>query len=397
MGVLIAMRKVPNVPLSCCPPEYARFLCEGFDSVQEAFRLIPSVEFVELLDATQRAARELADNLEGTVELDLAGERFKAHATGARGGFRWRLSNDDFLLFIGSPKREWTISCRYLSAGLWEHGPATLRERAFAALRPYTMQKEPDAVRISRADWCFDFWSPPLTEQLRPGISEHVVAHSSVKKSEHMSVIETVAVGGKAQTLTIGSKSGLQVQLYDKSREIDEASGKTWFWPIWVAGLDGEWVWEDKPRDVWRLECRFSGDFLKERNVRRPHEFEHALPDLIAEALYMRRLTVPNADSNNRRWPMHPVWSEAYRIRGTKQMLPIGRKVTGLRNVLTEQAIAQLAGAARSASVLATGDYDESKVVSLMKAAQERIARDPAHARKVEAARNRYSDVDEAR
>jgi len=136
LGVLIAMRKVPNVPLSPCPPEYARFLCEGFDSVQEAFRLIPSVEFVELLDATQRAARELADNLEGTVELDLAGERFKAHATGARGGFRWRLSNDDFLLFIGSPKREWTISCRYLSAGLWEHGPATLRERAFAALRP---------------------------------------------------------------------------------------------------------------------------------------------------------------------------------------------------------------------------------------------------------------------
>ena len=388
------MRALPDVPLSDCPGSYARLLCEGYDSLQEAFALTPTTEFVDMLDASQRAARELQDNLEGTVELQLGGECFKAHATGAKGGFRWRLANDDFQLLIGSPKRDWTVTCRYLSGGLWEHGPHELRARAFEALRPYTTQPDPDAVRVSRADWCFDFYSPALTRELHPGSVANVVAHSSVKKFE----FGTVSVGDKSQTVTIGSKSGLQLQLYDKTREIDEASGKEWFYPIWVAGLDGEWPWTDKPRDVWRLEVRMSGDFLKERNVRRPHEFENNLPELLTEALFTRRMTVPKGSDDNRwRWPMHPIWSEAYRVRGTAQLLPIGRRVTGRRDALRERGIAQIAGGLRSLSVLDGGDYSDEKVVSLMKRARTRIEADPAHHKKVEAARVRYSDVEEAK
>ncbi len=389
------MRNAPEVPLSDCPKSYARFLCEGYDSLQEAFALTPSEELVELLDRSQRAARELRDDLEGTVELRLGEERFQVHATGAKGGTRWRLSNDDFQLLIGSPKRDWTMSCRYLSAGLWEHGPSALRARAFEALKGYTRQPSPDCVRVSRADWAFDFYSPALTQELRPGVSENVVAHSSVKKFE----FGTVTVGNRSQTITIGSKSNCQLQLYNKALEITEASGKTWFYPLWIEGLDGEWVWPtDRVTDVWRLEVRMAGDFLKERNIRRPHEFEEALPSLIGEALMNRRLTVPDGnDSNRGRWPLHPIWSEAYRIRAACEFIPIGRKVTGRRDALLQRAVSQLAGAARSAAVLAEGECSEAKVVQLFKDAKERITADPAHARKVEAARMRYSDVEEAR
>jgi hypothetical protein len=67
------------------------------------------------------------DDLEGVALLQLGDHIFKAHATGARGGFRWRISDDDVLIMIGSPKRDWTISVRYLSAGLWERGLEALR------------------------------------------------------------------------------------------------------------------------------------------------------------------------------------------------------------------------------------------------------------------------------
>jgi hypothetical protein len=59
--------------------------------------------------------------------IELGGERFSVSQHGAKGGFRWRFENDDFIVLVGSPKREWTISVRYTSAGLWEHGVHALR------------------------------------------------------------------------------------------------------------------------------------------------------------------------------------------------------------------------------------------------------------------------------
>src|SRR5690242_871118 len=114
------MRALPEVSLSPCPPSVARLAAQGWDTVQEALADAPSLSFCELLDSTQQAARAVRDDYDGVVAVELNGQRFNAHATGAKGGFRWRLSNDDVMLMIGSPKRDWTISVRYLSAGLWE-------------------------------------------------------------------------------------------------------------------------------------------------------------------------------------------------------------------------------------------------------------------------------------
>jgi len=393
------MRDTPSVPLSPCPPEYARLLVQGYDTVQEALALTPSPLLVDMLDAAQKAARDLSDTLEATVALTLGAEVFHVHATGARGGVRWRVENDDFMFLIGSPKRDWTITIRYLSAGLWEHGLSSLRERAFAALRPYTVQHDPDCIRVSRADYCFDFFSPSFSVEFEPGLSRNVVCHSSAKAHEAGS-FNLWARGGRGETLTIGSKRGLQVQVYNKALEIDEASGKTWLYPVWLSAADGEWLWgdSDKPHDMWRLECRFSGDFLKERNVRRPHELMASLPELISEALYTRRLSVASATDDNRwRWPMCALWSEAVRQRGAGHMLPIGRKVTGRRDALLERAEAQLAGTLRTMSVLSQGAYDESVVTPFVRRAVARIESDPDHTKKVQVAQDRYSQVEEAR
>jgi len=94
---------------------------------------------------------------------------------------------------------------------------------------------------------------------------------------------------------------------------------------------------------------------------------------------------------------MHPIWSEAYRQRRASEMLPLGRKVTGRRMELTGQAFKQIVGTARSATVLQFGEYDGAKARVMLHRAAEEIEKDPRHLTKTEAARVRYSDVDEAR
>jgi hypothetical protein len=392
------LRALPQVPLSPVPDGYARLVAWGWDTVQEALALVPTPPFVELLDVTQKAAREVSDNLEGVVTLDLNGRTFKAHATGAKGGFRWRLECADFLVFIGSPRRAWSISVRYLSAGLWEHGLEALRVGVFEALRGYTTRPDDDVIRVSRADWCFDFHVPGFADSFVPAMVEGVICHSSAKANFEGAAptpdkYSVWSRGARVETLTIGSKSGLQVQLYNKTLEITEASGKTWLRDLWAQNADGE-VFE---RDVWRLELRWSGDFLKNRNVRRPGELAEALPQLVAETLYTRRLALPTADSNRWRWPLHPLWSLAFEHSGVGPMVPIGRKVTGRRAVLVDQAERQIAGGLRSLSVLDLGDYDAKRAELHVRRALSLIEGDPAHARKVVAARDRYSMVEDAR
>jgi len=385
------------VALTPCPVSYGQLVSQGFDSVQEALNLQPSPAFTERLDVAQRRARDLSVDLDATVDLPIGPEIFKAHATGARGGFKWRLENDDMLILIGSPRRDWTISIRYSSAGLWEHGLEALRNRAFEALRGYTTQRDNDVIRVSRIDYCFDFHSEAFTREFTPAAAEHVVCHSSSKV--HMAgQFNLWARGGRGETITIGSKAGLQVSIYDKCLEITEASGKTWLYDVWKRDA-GEWLWGDaeNPQDMWRLECRFNGEYLKDRNVRRPHEVKASLSELVGEALYTRRLAVPTEDSNRSRWPMSPLWSEAVRAFNPEAMLPMGRLVTGRRGALVDRGLSALAGNLISLGVLKNGAYDPDKIWPMLHEAQHRARSDDDLSKKVDAARSRYRDVEEAR
>lgn len=391
-----------NTPTVKCSEHYARLVGQGWDTVQEAFALKPLPKFIDQLAAWKQQAEDIGDSLEGTVSIELNGIPFRVAAVGAKGGFKYRLESDDVIIFIGSPKRDWTISVRYLSAGLWEHGLAELRRRVFAALKDHCKQRDDDFIRTSRADYCFDLFSPQFSSEYNQAISGNVVCHSSTKKHDHLTQqfdIDSWTCGQKGETLTIGKKTGLQVQLYNKAKEITDISGKTWMTDIWVSNMDGEWPWPtDKITDVYRLEVRFSGDFLKDRNVRRPGEVNEHLAELITEALCNRRLTVPkdNDSRNRQRWPMHPIWERCLREFDSSKVLPIGRQVTGKRDALFNRAVLQMAGALRSATVLKFSDYSDGKVRDeVVTRALTRIEEDPEHAKKILAAQSRYSTVDE--
>ena len=385
-------RNLPDIELSPCPKEYATLLAHRWDSIQEAYELVPTPEFIAVLERAQALAKE-RDEAKGVAVIELRGHEFKVRALGAK-RYRWVFENDDFMVLVGVPALGWAVSVRYLSAGLWEHGWKNLREFVFELLRPYTTQQNIDCVRVSRADYCFDFYAPTLKNEIVPGTVVNFVAHSSVKKFE----TQTVGIGSRAQTVTIGSRASLQTQFYDKTLEITEQSGKTWLYPIWIRQLGYDPWHGSRPRDVWRWENRFFSEFLKQRNCRRPHEVETAREYLLTEALFRRRWVVPQAnDSHRQRWPMHPIPSEAYRHCGGPEMLPIGPQLTERPDVIARRFSKQISGLVRSAAVLSLGDYNAERARQIVEFAQAQITRDPKHAAKVAAAQDRYSGAAEAR
>lgn len=390
--------------LSSCDETYAVCVGEGFDYWQEALKWQPKGEFCLALERAKKQAQLLKGDLTGQIEFKLGAEVFSAFATGAKGGIAWRLGNDDFLLLIGSPEREWTISIRYLAAGLWEHGMDNLRLRALTALWPVTHHDgnnvSGDNLRVTRIDWCWDFFSPSFTKEFRPGgMMECVVAPSGVKTTVEDGYAAMWGKRTQGETLTLGTKSTLQVQLYDKTKEITEASGKTWFYGLWRQNAGRDIFAEmEKPRHVWRLECRWSREFLRERNIRYMEDVPELLPRLIAEALLVRRFTIGGSDDVHAfRWPLHPLWSEAFRRSAAERQLVRQRYVVGTRQALFEQAIKQVAGSLRGSNILDDGEPSTEQALKLAQDAVAYMFSDPKHAQKVKALQERYRFVDEAK
>lgn len=390
------MRSRPQIGLTPCPPEYARLVASGWDSAQEAYPFAPSSELVERLTKGKAEAQEASSaGRDGVATIEIGGEPWTVHSSGARGGVAFRLENDDLEFLIRGQACDWGVNVRYLSGGLWGEGWPVLRERAREFISAWCERKgDPgEQPRVTRADWCFDFYSPAFSREFRiETIDPLVVCHSSSKKAF---IAQWIGTSRKLQTLTIGSKAGYQATVYDKTDEITEASGKTWFYELWADKADGEIL----ERDVWRLELRMGGEYIRARNCQRLDDFDAWWRDLVIEALYKIRLAAPDGEARAHNRPLHPLWSEAVRYvdLGGDAMLPIGRRIIGRRTALLQQQLAQIAGAARSAAILAAGEAEEANLQLILTNALEVAKHDPKAAEKADQARARYEFIDEAR
>jgi hypothetical protein len=346
--------------------------------------------FLKELDMAQAKARAVKERGKGVAAVEFGGEAYKVKAGGGF-NFRWQFGNDDFLILVAPPGTDFPITIRYLSAGLWEHGVDALRARALESLKDFCKPARADHQRISRADFCFDFHSPQFAKEFVPDLLNAVVAPSGCK-SNMEGKYALWGRRGKVQTLTIGKITSLQNQIYNKTDEITEQSGKTWLYDLWEREL-GERVTDD----VFRFEMRFSSDFLKERNIRTTAQMMAVQAELITEACYSRRLCVPTDDGHQQRWPLHPLMSEVMRRAGCGRMVPLGRKVTGRRKKFLETMDAALRGYIRSRLIAEHGDYSEERAYALFRELIPGVKNEPSHGRKCEEAQCRYSDLEDAR
>jgi hypothetical protein len=364
---MTGQRPIPTaLKLTAPPAEYAVLVAQGLDGYREALNLHLAPRLVSRLEAAKAEAERMDDQQRGLAPLQLGDELMQMRPVGAAGGNRWVFGNDDFLCLVRSPKQEWGVTVRYSAAGLWEHGIDALRARAHKMLFSGALGRSEKWSALSRVDYCFDYYSPAFTVEMKPGIAASVVMHSQAKQrstfgDDNWRVVE-IGHPRQVQTLDLGRYGGLQVELYDKTREIKEASGKEWMRALWAEKLDGEIV----ARDVWRLECRFGKDgYLKERGIRDHETLMDLLPAMIAEALATRRLTRPNmTDSNPRRWPMHELWSLAFAAMNPSTMPQLGRTITGRPEEIRRRLLKQIAGTIRAIRALsnkerAAMDFDD--------------------------------------
>ena len=399
------MRTIPDIKLNEIEG-YAKVLARGFDTVKETFNVQIPEALMERLQIERNEAHEKFDGAEGLL-VKFGDEEMKLSPYGTKSAL-FVLGNDDFTIFIRSPKMEWCVSVEYRAAGLWEYGLEKLRERAlkclFKEVRPivhkgclYDLSDPRSHQRISIVHFAFDFHSPAFTKEMKPSIMEQIFCPSATKKSVQGTEYSAYGKGTELETLTIGKKNNLQVQVYNKGKEITDTSGKTWMYDLWArAGYAPN---DGKAQDVWRLEIRFGSEFLKNRGILTIFDVHEELPALITEALFTRRLSEKSTgDSNRWRWPMHALWVAAYKELGEGYpfMLPLGRKCTLSDEARAECLKKSIAGNLRSLSVLKVGDLDELTAINIIVECYDIMRHDPDGKRKTERAINRYFFAKEA-
>jgi hypothetical protein len=381
---------LPNIKFLPPYAGYAQVLTSGFDYFEETWDVTLARDTMNRLEDAKAEARELDGRGKMTVPIELAGDTYQVRSYGTSG--TPILFGDDDLLFMVRPRdMPWHVSVRYLAAGLWEHGVDALRERVAAVLDGYG-DAGGHPARVRRFDYAFDVYSPDFTAEMVPSITRRFVLPSGVKFGTYGEIFGTPE---KVETLTIGiRKATLSIQIYDKGKEIREASGKTWMLDLW----ERDSTWRRPPRDepvrhVWRVELRFQRDWLKHRRVDCHADInEGALREIIGEALMTRRLTVPDRENHRERWPLAPLWTLLLNQHPTDRMRPLGKRYTHRADEIASMCIDMANGTLRTAEVLKGVASD-----SVYEEAQLRSAQDRSRPAKLERTRRRYAGVNEAR
>jgi hypothetical protein len=383
---------------------YAKLVAQNFDTVQECYSTEFPAGLSERLTEGQQMAQEKHEG-QGT-SFDFGGELFQIWSGGSKGN-RWVIEDDDLQFHFRTDIAGWNVTVRYLSPGLWEHGITRLRGRVNDLLTSEGLKI--NGVSLSRVDFAMDFHCPEFSLEQLPGlIAGNLVLTSGVKAG-------IVFNSKRNETITIGmKKTGVQIQVYDKGQELIDKPGKEWMYDIWegygYSGMFRDVDKDGKPvlraRDVWRVEIRLGGEFLKDRNVRTWEEFWPVYTQLLTEALMRRRLVCPKIrgvkiqrkKGHKERWDLHPLWAIAFHFAGhAKEYVPRGRMVTMARDAYIDMLEKQQAGVGRSLSVARTGGYDEEQAREDAERSVEIAVKDFRHEHKVEKAMMRQQWLDDAK
>lgn len=172
---------------------------------------------------------------------------------------------------------------QFSSEGLWRHGVdgITARFRKWLNSIGATLLRP---EKVSRADFAFDFDLPSIDFQPSDFVTR---AAKDAQWREH----------GRLQTLQFGTGECV-LRIYDKVAEIEQASGKAWFYDLW-----------GQKEAVWRVEFQLRGERLKTAGIRTLADLDDLSGDLLRELSgKFARLCIPNKGKNRARWPLHPLW-----------------------------------------------------------------------------------------
>lgn len=192
------------------------------------------------------------------------------------------LRNPDFSISL-SEKMQPRCHVQFTSELLWREG-LTRAVAQFRALLGRVGTRDTRPEQVSRVDAAFDF---------QIGTPDFGWDNFVSRAKKDFGVREN----RKFQTFQFGQEQ-VVCRVYDKVAEIEQQSGKAWFFDLWGV-RDG----------VWRAEFQIRTEALKEYGITSIDHLRAHLPKAIQDlARKHTSLRVSTKDSNRSRWPMHPMW-----------------------------------------------------------------------------------------
>jgi len=265
-----------------------RHLLSGIDTLEICFHLSPgalcALDFEALL-SRKEALRSSRTRDPEVVRI--GGEEFLLQAYGSSSGYPLVLSNAWAVVSYGA-KNTPPFYVKFLSQAIWQYGWRQVVDKFLtwakdAGFEPYAAEK------VSRVDFCFDYWMASLDFGQDNFVS--LSAKDGLYR-EHQ----------RSQTFDFG-RGDVKLRCYDKVAEIEQQSGKTFFFDLWGVR-----------EGVWRIEWQIRKDLLKRFGLRTLSGLEDQAGDLL-HYLSTRHdtLRIISSDSNRSRWPLHPLWEDVQR------------------------------------------------------------------------------------
>lgn len=266
------------------PPQDRRcaLLLSGLDTLEVSYFVsVPSSQ-IDLDDLEERKEKLKADYGKGFDKIQLGTETFAIKPFG-RNKYKFILSNKSFEVLLAEHMRP-NCQVKFFSEALWHEGVDGLTERFERWCKSVSLIASQGEV-VGRADWAFDFYLPYMDFAIGDFVSR------ARKDNIHRS-------SGEVQTFRFGT-SDVVIRVYDKVAEIEEKSGKSWFYDLW-----------EQKSDVWRIEFQLRRSALKKHSIGSLAELKEFQGDLLFDlSTNHTTLRRPNGDSNRSRWPLHPLWT----------------------------------------------------------------------------------------
>ena len=215
-------------------------LISGIDTLVLSFDAYwTSRAFFELLNGKLEEAKALKEEVPfSLVEPDGNVIHFMLKPHGA-GGYAWLLIGNDYCLKIMDavrPESRPNLMVEFRSEFLWAVGPLQAVTRIIDALE--CIGVELPVRKPSRVDLCKDLL---VAEE---GWTLDILNYAVTKAT----IDDTHRKHQQMTGITFGRKA-LVARLYDKTREIREVSGKTWFYKLWEL--------EELPENTLALRVEF--------------------------------------------------------------------------------------------------------------------------------------------
>jgi hypothetical protein len=264
----------------------------------------------EALTTMQQQAKNTRQNLETEWNLDEEALHMLSHGSGKM--WHWIIKNDLINIQVGSGEFRGVLAhVRISSEFLWRVNALQHTIDLVRALTNKVFDHETILVP-SAIDLCADVANWPMSS------IDPLALVASARKRNPQFEEESVLVPGKETwngrklgTLYIGIRtSPVHGKLYNKLKEIkDGGNKKSWFHDLYARnGWDGE-------APVTRLEISFKREALHDLDIETIADLVTNLKGLWMYAVGSEvvkpwlRYTIPTVDSNQTRWPLHPLWT----------------------------------------------------------------------------------------